>query len=206
MIWPTVIRGFRLARGPGTPSGFRGGRAASRGGPAPIRSVPCLPQHLPRLPEPCRISARASVDLPQPDSPTTPSVSPGFNVKDPAHRPQQAQASVQGMSPSRRHVEGDAQVAHIQQRLSGHVRSSSAVDGRSNSFEDAYLVQGHAATSSGALPTGAAWQARARPGAKLGQRAAFPWRQKSSGRWRSAGERGNRAAARATCSGGCRGW
>src|SRR5262249_46639523 len=79
--WPTVITGLRLAMGSWyTMATRRPRRARSSDAPRLATSRPSTTMPpLTRRPDPPRqrTTARATVDLPQPDSPTSPSASPG---------------------------------------------------------------------------------------------------------------------------------
>ena len=70
-----LARVERRDTGPGRSSAARGGTAAARAGESVVMSSPSK-RTVPLVGSSSRTSSRPSVDLPQPDSPTSPSVSP----------------------------------------------------------------------------------------------------------------------------------
>ena len=74
----TVKRGFRLAIGPGTPCArWRVAAGAARAHRPPVMSLPRNPQLATRERHEAQQARGRASTLPQPDSPTTPGVSPG---------------------------------------------------------------------------------------------------------------------------------
>ena len=83
----TVIRGLRTRTGPGRRSGGRAGRGASAVRLSAVMSRPSK-MIVPAVGSSSFMIVRPSVVFPQPDSPTTPSVSPRANREvDPVHCP-----------------------------------------------------------------------------------------------------------------------